>query len=363
MKLKVSLFLFLLPSFSLVSAQTIIPDESASNWVVDCFAGNSTTGNEFYQGPALEVGGLATPGVPVVLPNGTAYLVGGPGLAEISPNGKLQLIMGDNGLIEGPIEQCVAGSPIWSIKDSTLYITGPNCLRKIVTNQDGSQSVEVVAGIPNTDGSTDGIARSATFPLRCMGIVCDSQGTFYWLQVDKLRRIKNDSVTTLPLIFIDLPNKFNFQMGENRLSRGETDNILYVSDFFNGRLLKYIVSTGELTRFCGTGVLGDNVDGQALTTATANSGFRGHYDPFHNCIWVGGPDENRFRWMRLSDGWVKTVIGANGRSWNVDGFNNPANNVLIKWNNVSGFDDKGGVYISGNPTHSVWRAYNTTEVQ
>ncbi len=350
--------LFSLIITMVLEAEIIIYDESRSNWLVDCFAGNSTTGNEFYQGPKLEVGGLTTPGIPVVDPSGIAYLTGGTGLSEISTDGIIRQIMPKSGLIEGPMEECMAGLPIWSIKDSALFLTGPNCLRKVVHREDGTSWVEVVAGVPFTDGSVDGPAKSSTFPLRCMGITCDSQGVFYWLQVDRLRRIKNDTVSTLPLNFIDPPTKFNFAMGENRLSRGENDHVLYISDFFQFRLLRYNIITAELTRFCGTGVQGPNTDGPALTQATAGSGFRGHYDPFHNAIWVGGPDEDRFRWMRMTDSMVTTVIGPGGGAWDPNGIGVGAAAVRLLWNNVSGFDDSGGVYISGNPTHSVYRAYN-----
>ncbi len=348
----------------------IIYDESRSNWFVDCFAGNGTTGNEFYQGPKLEIGGLTTPGIPVVDPNGVAYLTGGTGLSEISTDGIIRQIMPINGLVEGPMEECMAGLPIWSIKDSALFLTGPNCLRKVVHREDGTSWVEVVAGIPFTDGSVDGPAKSSTFPLRCMGITCDSQGVFYWLQVDRLRRIKNDTVTTLTLTFVDPPTSFNFAMGENRLSKGENNNTLYIGDFFNFRLLRYTINNGELRHVCGLirsedpyNRFGKNADGPALTYASANSGLFGIYDPFHNNVWVGGPDETRFRWLRLSDNYVKTVIGPGNSSWNVAGTAIPASSVELKWNNVSGFDDRGGVYISGNPKHSVYRAYNITEVR
>lgn len=360
------------------SLPLIINDESYSNWVVDCFAGNSTAGNVFYQGPRLEIGGLQTPAIPLVLSNGTAYMLdgNGTGLMEISPQGSVRLLMGSYGNIEGPIETCVYGQPFWNPKDTALYISGPNCLRKIVTHENGSQWVEVVAGIPNSAGTVDGPAKSAKFPLRCLGLVCDSQGVFYWLQDDgkrpggKLRRIKNDTVTTLPLIFDDTTEGFNWAMGEGNLALGENSNTLYISDFYNFRILKYDIPTGHLTLACGVpdsadiySRRGQNADGPALTHVSANSGLRCKYDPFHRNLWVRGPDENRFRWLRLSDGWVKTVMGPGSSGWNVDGLNIAGSAIQLNWNNESGFDDRGGVYISGNPTTNVYRAYNKTEVK
>ena len=39
----------------------VIADPSAGDWIVDRFAGNSTAGPRFFQGPAREVGGLGRP--------------------------------------------------------------------------------------------------------------------------------------------------------------------------------------------------------------------------------------------------------------------------------------------------------------
>ena len=56
--------------------------------------------------------------------------------------------MEKEGRIEGLMEECQAGRPIWNPKEKTLYLTGPNCLRKVVGKPDGTRWVEVVAGVP-----------------------------------------------------------------------------------------------------------------------------------------------------------------------------------------------------------------------
>ena len=53
---------------------TLIADESAADWLVDRFAGNSTAGPVFMQGPAREVGGLGRCGAHFVPHNGVVLV-------------------------------------------------------------------------------------------------------------------------------------------------------------------------------------------------------------------------------------------------------------------------------------------------
>jgi hypothetical protein len=110
--------------------------------------------------------------------------------------------------------------------------------------------VEVVAGVPNKappkkGKPQDGPAKEATFESFCRGVVCNSQGTFFWLESipysGRLRRIENGIVSTVPLKRPDNPSNYflNFAMGGNScglLSLGENDDTLYISDYY-GRVL------------------------------------------------------------------------------------------------------------------------------
>ena len=93
----------------------VIRDESVNDWVVDRFVGNSTAGNRFYQGPALEVGGLQRAGGVVEAGDGTFYVTSAisgsraPRLMQITPDGVLRVFMEKRGLIEGPIGECRSG--------------------------------------------------------------------------------------------------------------------------------------------------------------------------------------------------------------------------------------------------------------
>ena len=381
---------------SLDNLPAIIFDESSGDWVVDRFAGNSTCGFRLYQGPAREVGGLGRIKEAVATPDGSVYLVAGGNesvvtpLLKVTPDGMLRLMMGKKGLIEGPMEQCQAGRPIWNPKETLLYLTGPNCLRRIVEKPDGTRWVEVVAGVPNKAGKQDGPAKEATFQSRYRGIVCNSAGVFFWLEDNGLRRIENGTVSSVPLKHLDEPKRFSFAMGggyHGLLNTGENDDTLYISDYYgyhNFRILRCDLKNGDLIRVCGMkGAMKDwknpttlekrygaNSDGPALTHASANSGLIGVYDPFHKAIWVHGPDEGRFRWLRLDgDGWVRTVFGASKpgtKQAKVDdnGLGIPGDQYQSMWNAVCGVDSKGGVFVAqGRNQTGVWRAYNKREVK
>jgi len=303
-------------------------------------------------------------------------------LVKVTPDGILRLVMEENGAIEGPIELCRAGAPIWNPKEKALYLTGPNCLRKVVEKPDGSQWVEVVAGIPGKEGHHDGPAKEATFQTRYRGVVCNCRGTFFWLEDKGLRRIENGTVSSVPLKFMgEEIKRFGFAMAAGLLSLGENDDTLYISEFYiPRRILKCDLKTGELTRVCGPGTRnykdnrgGLESDGPALTHVGGNSGMRGRYDAFYNALWVGGPDHLRFRWLRLDgDGWVRTVFGARRpgtkpqpfgiKELNAVGI--PGEQFRFYLCGVAGVDSKGGVFISEWADQSgVWRAYNKKAVK
>ena len=378
----------------LANLPEIIFDDSVGDWVVDRFAGNSMAGSWFYQGPAREVGGLRPrrcPGECVATPDGTVYIMCGLAggsfakLVEVAPDGMLRLLMGDKGLIEGPMELCRAGHPIWNPKEKTLYLGGLNCVRKVVENPDGSHWVELVAGVPNKAGRQDGPAKEATFQSFYRGAVCNSRGTIFWLEDNGLRRLEDGVVSSVPLKFTEKDESFSFIMRQNLLSLGENDDTLYISDTYGSghqRILRCDLKTGQLTRVCGINPkadgdkykrFGHESDGPALTHASDNSGIWGHYDPFHRALWINGPDARRLRWMKLGgDGWVRTVIGAlrpetKPQRLGLKEFNGvgiPGEQFISdRYNYYAGTDLKGGLFmIRWTDVTGVWRAYNKKEV-
>ena len=366
----------------------MILDDSAANWVVDRFAGNSTAGPEFLQGPAREVGGLGRCGA-CVLPDGTVYIPFAGGLAEVDPAGTLRLVLEDRDLLQGTTAQvCAHAGVAYNPKDKQLYLAGRNCLRRLVTSPDAPARAEVVAGVPGKPGFDDGPAASATF-TRIDSIVITSRGTIYLLDHNKrIRRLEDGQVTTLNAKVhsgkrTDGPlAQATFAMiglGGN-LCAGEDNDTLYLSDHWNFCVRRIDLAKGEVSTVAGMPKpekwkpqeqtpqqkrYNANCDGPALTWASFNSGCAYVcWDPFHQALWCGGPDENRFRWLK--GGWLRTVIGAapDRYKWPKDALGVPAAKVFLCWNAVVATDAKGGVYLScsGEP-NGLWRAYNPKEVK
>jgi len=364
-----------------------ILDASAADWVVDRFAGNSTAGPEFLQGPAREVGGLGRCGA-CVLPDGTVFIPFAGGLAEVDPAGTLRLVLEDRDILQGTTAQvCAHAGVAYNPKDKQLYLAGRNCLRRLVTRPDAPARAEVVAGVPATAGFDDGPAASATF-TRIDSIVINSRGTIHILDHnERIRRLEDGQVTTLNAKVrggkrLDGPlAEASFAMiglGGN-LCAGEDDDTLYLSDHWNFCVRRIDLKRGEVTTVAGMPRperppaqqtpqekrYNSNCDGPALTWASFNSGCAYVcWDPMHQALWCGGPDENRFRWLK--GGWVRTVVGSkpDQYKWPKDAVGVPAERVFLCWNAVVATDSKGGVYLScsGEP-NGLWRAFSAKEAR
>jgi hypothetical protein len=364
----------------------LIADESATDWVVDRFAGNSTAGPVFLQGPAREVGGLGRCGA-CALPDGRVYIPFAGGLAEVDASGTLRLVIEDRDILQGTTAQvCAHAGVAYNPKDKHVYVAGRNCLRRLVTGPDAPARTEVVAGASGKAGFIDGPVADARF-TRIDSIVINSRGAVYILDHnERIRRIEKGAVTTLNAKVrggkrTDGPlAEATFAMiglGGN-LCAGEDDDTLYLSDHWNFCVRRIDLKKDLVSTVAGMPRPGKsksrertsrqkrynaNCDGPALTWASFNSGCAYVcWDRVHKALWCGGPDENRFRWLR--DGWIRTVIGANPdrNKWSRDAVAVPAEKVFLCWNAVVATDAKGGVYLScsGEP-NGLWRAYNPKE--
>jgi len=366
----------------------MVLDGTAADWLVDRFAGNSTAGPEFFQGPAREVGGLGRCGA-CPTPDGSVYIPYAGGIAEVGPDCLLRLLLTADDVLEGTTAQVCNGSGMaYNPKDKRLYLAGRNCLRRLVLVADGPARTEPVAGTPGKAGFDDGPAASATF-TRIDSIVINSRGAIFLLDNnDRIRRLEGGTVTTLNRRVrsgkhVDGPlGEAAFSMiglGGN-LCGGEDDATLYLSDHWNFCVRRIDLGTGTVSTVAGMpkpqnwrdgdpaaaqSRFNANCDGPATVWASFNSGCAYVcWDPVHRALWCGGPDENRFRWLK--DGWLRTVIGAkpDRERWPRDALNVPAEKVFCCWNAVVAVDGQGGVYLScsGEPS-GLWRAYNRKEVQ
>jgi hypothetical protein len=356
----------------------VIADPSAGDWIVDRFAGNSTAGPKFFQGPAREVGGLGRPGA-CPLPDGRVLVPFRDGLAEIDREGTLRLVAPGR-FIFGTTGQVTAHVMAYNPRDGHVYAAGPNCIRRIIEKPDGPWRSEVVAGMPSSKGSADGPAKEATFG-RIDSILINNRGTIFVLDDNRrIRQIENGTVTTLNATVSAGPKPMDGPLKEARfhmIGLGGNlcladDDTLYLSDHWNFVVRKIDLKTQTVSTVAGmpkpTGNTARekrynrNSDGPALTWASFNSGCAYVcWDPVHQALWCGGPDENRFRWLK--DGEIRTVIGAEaGSRWDPDGLQAPAGSVRMSWNAVVAVDQQGRAYLSCSQLpHGLWRAYPQKE--
>lgn len=361
-----------------------IRDESAGDWVVDRFAGNSEGGPLMMQGPAREIGGLGREFSLTVAPDGRVFFPVSDGIAEVSTNGVLRLVVSKQEWSEDGMDDMFSrgGLVAWNPKQNALYFWGKSCIRKLVEKPDGSRSIETVIGNPKDPGVVDGPA--ATAKLNVIGnILINSRGTVFFYDGKKqygssLRKLENGVVSTvtdkmrqgsrIDGALKDATFAYTGLGGLNSI--GETDDILYIGDHWNFAMRRIDLKTEQVTTVAGmpkpkdqTTELGHRFnrgsDGPALTHASANSGLIfATYDPVHKAVWMGGPDECTFRWLK--DGMVTTVIGGGKRGkWDPDAMAVPGDEVKMVWCWVLAVDAQGRAYMMDGQTKSgYWRAYD-----
>jgi len=362
----------------------IIPDESAGDWVVDRFAGNTTAGPTFFQGPAREVGGLGRCGA-CPLPDGRVLVPFPDGIAEVDAEGTLRLLTTDTPP-PATTAQVTAAVLAWNPVDKRVYLGNGTCLGRLVERADGPCEIEVVAGTPGKPGFADGPLKDATF-TRIDNVVINGRGAIFVLDYNqRIRKVEKGEVSTLTASgrggMADGPlDKARFSLiglGGN-LCGGEDDDTLYLSDHWNFAVRRIDLKTMSVSTVAGMPKPKEwqpakqtareqrynrNSDGPALTWASFNSGCAYVcWDPFHKALWCGGPDENRFRWLK--DDQVLTVLGAKGGDkWPRDQLGVPGDTVKLVWNAVVAVDAQGRVYLSASSEpNGMWRAHNKKEAK
>jgi len=359
----------------------LVRDESAGDWVVDRFAGNTTAGPILFQGPACEMGGAGRSTSFAIAPDGRAYFVVGDGIIEVSTRGVARLAVSrQEWTADGLDDMYTKGQLLaWNPKEDCLYLWGRGCIRRLVEKRDGSHALETVVGDPERPGLQDGPADKAR--LNSVGNICiNSRGAVFFYDAlkrygDCLRKFEDGVVSTVTDKMrsgrlVDGPLKdarFNFIGLGGQNSVGENDDVLYVADHWNFAMRRIDLKAGRVTTVAGmrrapkgsslTKRFNNHADGPALTHASSNSGCTSAiYDAVHHAVWYGGPDEVRLRWLRLKDGWVKTVVGSKPGTWDLNGFGTPADRVKMSWCWVVAVDRRGRAYAANgaSPT-GYWR--------
>lgn len=343
------------PASEAANIPKVVLDESSTDWVVERFVGNSSAGQQaFFNGPALQVGGVGRPYRITFTTDGTGYFRSKDvGVVKVTPDGVAVLVLNETGKIEGPAEEVAAGNPVWNPIDNSLYLTGPNCIRRLYTRPDGTRWVEVVAGKPGIPGHQDGPAKAATI-TGFGSLYCTEKGVIYFSD-GGIRKLENGTITTVTKAIKGFgAYDEDADIFYYRCPKGP-QKCAYSFDLKTGKSTKILGMPKPTWRKEGypegsiENRFGKNSDGPALTHASFNSdGPWLYWDRFRKALWFGGPDEDRCRWIK--DGWAKTVLTRKQHG--------------LVWLSVIGIDFKGQVYIAGssNPT-GIWQARNIKEVK
>jgi hypothetical protein len=386
----------------------VILDESAPNWRVDRFAGNSMGGQQFIQGPARQTAGLNGP-VVACAPDGSVFMTAGTEskwvaskIVRVTPDGQLRLLAGGGASLEdGPASRALirvntrtAPGLAYSKTDQSVYFfhsTIP-CLRRLY-QKDGHWMVQTVAGSVTESGTADGTGAAARF-LGPRSLAIDRKGVIYILDGNfekshwLLRKVEGGKVSTFVKITgggnvpIDGPiEKDCASIGMcGMIAMGENDDTLYITDFSRFAVRKIDLKTRSITTVAGMPKPkewreekktpldkrhGANSDGPALTHASFNAGCAfACWDPFRQALWCGGPDETRVRWLK--NGEIKTVLPVKGNGIFYGDPTAPMNRTGIMssemtpmcWLYVRDIDARGNVYLfNGACPTGVWRAY------
>ncbi len=364
----------------------VVLDESASRWVVDRFAGNSTAGPDFLQGPARQTGGLGSCSVDPA-PDGSVFLGAGMSnkwakdkILRVSPEGILRLVAGGgSSLGDCPASQAMVRveSLRYSAAEKSLYFVHRTipCVRRL-HEKDGQWLVEVVAGDPKKTGSTDGQGKAALF-TQPRSLAITSTGTVYVLDgTNLLRKIEKGQVSTVAK-FGGGPKLIDGPLGQasmaitkmsGQICLGENDDILYVADHWNFAVRRIDLKARTVTTPAWSATSSrrkakikrpkGGTDGPALTHANFVSGIAFVcWDPVHKALWCGGPDESSLRWLK--GGWIRTPLPfKRSNKWRANGTGLKPEEASLVWVHVKAVDKQGRAYISASSSKTgVWRAY------
>lgn len=372
----------------------VVVDENAASWVVDRFAGNSSAGPRFFQGPAREAAIPNKVRIASVGDGEVVFIGSGDSIYRVGPNGILRLVAGGGAKLgdclarEAKIRiEMTTRAFAWSEADKSLYFAHRTipAVRRIF-ERDGEWRVEVVAGSTTEKGHRDGPAREALFSQpRALDV--DDKGTIYIVDGNHLRRIANGQVTTLNsrmstgrggwgsgAPFKDGPlaeAEFNITSITGNIAVGD-EGTLFVADNGNWAVRKIDLKTMTVTTIARSTkkVQGKRhnefADGPALTHASARPGWAyPAWDQVHKALWIAGGDDSRVRWLK--DGWVKSVLATkygvqagprDKARWPYDSLGVPGEAAAWTWISPQAVDQRGRLYMSAGSHVGAWRAYD-----
>ena len=227
--------------------------------------------------------------------------------------------------------------------------TGGNTVRKI----NAAGIISTIAGIPGSAGPTvSGVAATATPLFQPIGVLEDPAGNVYISNSSNIQIVKVAAGTGIISVVVGTgvsgysgdggPATLAQISSPRGITMDKAGNI-YIADYTNNVIRKYVPSTGIITTFAGTGVAGHTGDGGLATAATLTQPARFAFDGA-NILYVSDQSNNVIRQINLGTGIISNVAG--NATPGFSGDIGPAGNGQLNAPVGIGADNFGNFYIS-----------------
>ncbi|MGH1506143.1 MAG: hypothetical protein ACRBI6_21515, partial [Acidimicrobiales bacterium] len=242
---------------------------------------------------------------------------------------------------------------------TTLGVASPASARHLI----GNEPVVTVAGT-GTGGAADDAGSTAAgsqlFYPYDVAVDHDS-GSVYVLDTENHRIRRIDPLTGLIATVAGTGQDGSSSDGTatgTELGRprniGFGDGHLYISDFYNYRVLEVDVVSGLLATVAGTGGDGDSDDHPTQPTALGSSldGIQG-VAIADGYLYIADSYNNRIRSVDLDTGLITTIAGSGDRGFIGDG--GPATDAELSLPGGVAVDNDGHLYIADSGNHAIRR--------
>ncbi len=220
--------------------------------------------------------------------------------------------------------------------------------------------ITTIAGIAGSAGFSGDGGPAIAAKLYCpIGVSEDTSGNIYIADASNNRIRKVDAVTgNISTVIGNGYETFSGDGGQATaasvsLPREVAADIygnLYITDYGNDRIRKYVIATGIITTIAGNGVAGSAGDGGQATAAQLNNPVRTAFDGA-NSLYIVDQTNHKIRQVNLSTGIIKTVIGNGTPGFTGDG--SPATSGELNVPCGIAINKNGDLYVADGNNHRV----------
>jgi len=330
------------------------------------FSGTGTSGYTGDGGPAY-LARLTTPRALATDASGNVYYCDVPlnVIRKISTTGIITTVAGNG----------TAGNTGDGGQATNATLNGPNGLyidtagNMLICNSNSStiRKVNAATGIITTIAGTgvsgyngDGIPATAAQLNVSLGVCEDASGNIYFTDQNNFRVRRIDAVTGLISTIIGYGSNYYdgdggpgtaARIGYTRDIQADNSGNLYIVDPENNVIRKYVIATGIITTFAGTGgVGGSSGDGGPATAAKFNALARVAFDGGY-MMYVADQGNQKVRQINMSTGIISTVAGTGTSGYTGDG--GAAATAQLSQPSGIGCDHWGNLYIADALNHRI----------